>query len=630
MGVRIVIGDMTQRLRELENNSVDSVVCDPPYHLTSIVKRFSKSDLSREPAMRSNLHDKFKGDIKAGQYARLAKGFMGQQWDGGDVAFRPETWAEVWRVLKPGGHLAAFSGTRTYHRMACAIEDAGFEVREMLSWNFGSGFPKSKNVIKDLEKSGLACHCHKTKVSNHYVSEESLRDLREGLAAANALSDNTEQDLRSNLQGAPDKQDKDRPEDGPAPNLHNLREPILQSAEGPEKGCERKTILQPPLLGTDPSGTHEDNFAAGIGSSAPQAGHETRAKSGMEGRRDAEEAEGKLQRSPLCEGSGLGVADGAEGSLHNGTSASDGADVRLPADANGSRKPQGSQPGEQSSVEPGAVADKRGSQAWGGWPVCGGCSKPIIPEGLGSALKPAHEPICLARKPLSEKSIAANVLKWGTGAINIDGCRIEGVKPQVTQGINGSATSFNVAKERRLSGDPNEGRWPANLCHDGSEEVLAGFPDSDGAVGAFRDPKGSMGYGGSNRSGGDYRPRQPDSGSAARFFYCAKASKLDRLGSDHPTVKPVELMRWLVRLVTPSGGLVLDPFAGSGSTGIAAFVEGFDALLVELRDEAAADAQRRIDFIQGMGQLRALEMARLDDDKRKAARGDDLPLFGAA
>jgi site-specific DNA-methyltransferase (adenine-specific) len=347
---------MRQRLKELPDNSVDSACTDPPYHLTSIVKRFGAANAA--PAKVG----------KTGAYARASKGFMGQQWDGGDVAFQPETWAEVLRVLKPGAHMVAFSGTRTYHRMACAIEDAGFEIRDQLAWTYGSGFPKSHN--------------------------------------------------------------------------------------------------QP-----------------------------------------------------------------------------------------------------------------------GGW---------------GTALKPAWEPICLARKPLIG-TVAGNIAEYGTGAINIDGCRVEGVKPQVTQGINSNATSFNVTSERRVSGDPNEGRWPANIIHDGSEEVLAAFPDAPGQLIAARgDGKRTKNVYGDMERGG-IRPVRGDSGSAARFFYCAKATTEERgEGNNHPTVKPVDLMRWLCRLVTPVGGVVLDPFAGSGSTLIAADAEQFDAIGCELSPDYAAIAERRVRQAAGM------------------------------
>jgi site-specific DNA-methyltransferase (adenine-specific) len=179
--------------------------------------------------------------------------------------------------------------------------------------------------------------------------------------------------------------------------------------------------------------------------------------------------------------------------------------------------------------------------------------------------------------------------------------------------------------------DP-QGRWPPNVIHDGSDEVLAGFPETGAGdnrgqcngtrPGGFGNVGADIGAGEPN--GGVY----PDSGSAARYFYCAKAGKLDRLGSDHPTIKPVHLKRWLVRLVTPPSGLVLDPFAGSGATGVAAAVEGFRSILIELRPEAVADIERRLAYIRGEGRTTAIEAARLKKpEARGKARGDDSPLF---
>ena len=144
--VNLYCGDSLTILPSLAENSVDSVVTDPPYHLTSIVKRFGAENSAAAKdytRTRSNA---------TGAYARASKGFMGKTWDGGDIAFRIELWAEVLRVLKPGGHIVAFSGTRTYHRMACAIEDAGFEIRDQIQWLYGSGFPKSHDVAKQLDK----------------------------------------------------------------------------------------------------------------------------------------------------------------------------------------------------------------------------------------------------------------------------------------------------------------------------------------------------------------------------------------------------------------------------------------------------------------------------------------------
>lgn len=289
----------------MPDNSIDSVVTDPPYEL----------------------------------------GFMGKSWDKSGIAFSPAVWQEVLRVLKPGGHLLAFSGSRTYHRMAVAVEDAGFEIRDQIMWIYGSGFPKS----------------------------------------------------------------------------HNLK---------------------------------------------------------------------------------------------------------------------------------------------GEW------------EGWGTALKPAHEPIVVARKPLIG-TVAENILAYGAGGLNIDGTRV------------GNGTD-------RASG----GRWPANVIHDGSDEVLELFPDTKSGK-----PSNIRGTGGiwSEGNGIPIGPQYGDAGSAARFFYCAKASKKDRNeGLDrnhHPTVKPTELMRYLCRLVTPPNGTVLDPFMGSGSTGKACVLEGFDFIGIDKTPEYVEIAQQRINAV---------------------------------
>lgn len=417
MTCRILIGDMRERLREIEADSLDSCATDPPYHLTSIVKRFGAENAK---------------PVRAGVYNRSTKGFMGQTWDGGDVAFDPATWAEVYRVLKPGAHLVAFSGSRTYHRMVCAIEDAGFEIRDQLAWVYGSGFPKSHDVSKAIDRMA-----------------------------------------------------------------------------GAERECTRPGVVV--------TGGYGDDWAVNSSSDRP----------------------------------------------------------RFDAPAT----PEAEQ--------------------WQGW---------------GTALKPAWEPIVLARKPLSEKSVAANVLQHGTGAINIDAARIA-TDELTPRNNNNTATIY----EKGFEGTPKTiepsplGRWPANIIHDGSEEVLAGFPDSkstggQASLGAFRN--GDV-YG----KGKDIREKRDpglgDEGSAARFFYCAKADASERhIGgkNDHPTVKPVGLMRWLVRLITPKGGTVLDPFAGSGSTLIAADREQFNAIGIELSEEYAAIAQQRLSGDRG-GLLDAMEAA---------------------
>jgi DNA modification methylase len=417
-------GDCLEVLPTLEADSIDSCVTDPPYHLTSIVKRFGSTNAA--PCQHGT----------DGAYARASKGFMGKQWDGGDIAFRPEIWAEVLRVLKPGAHLLAFSSTRTYHRMACAIEDAGFEIRDQIGWCYGSGFPKSHDIAKHLDRA-----------AGHWRGR-----------AGETSSDNVAMS-------------------GPNYARTDKGDPITSDA---------------------------------------------------------------IQ--------------------------------------------------------------------WQGW---------------GTALKPAWEPICLARKPLSESSIAANVLKHGTGGINVDGCRVgEGVRRD-TGNLEGSR-AYGFGMKERMIGGSDLGRWPANLIHDGSEEVLAGFPDSDTCHSSAK-----RGQGFHNCLGRDDRTQldrgvhvgHTDSGSAARFFYTAKADADDRLGSKHPTVKPLDLIRYLTRLVTPANGIILDPFAGTGTCGEAAFYEGFKAVLIEREPEYQADIVKRMGLcLSGPEERRAASVTQLPPD--------DLPMFG--
>jgi DNA modification methylase len=409
VSVQILHGDCLEVLRTLPDCSVDAVVTDPPYGLS----------------------------------------FMGKRWDYDVPA--TEVWAECLRVLKPGGHLLAFAGTRTQHRMAVRIEDAGFEIRDMIAWVYGSGFPKSLDVSKALDKSNAeAGRLHKFTewMRSTGVTAKQINAATGTFMASHYLTAGSQPAI-------------------PTPDLW--------------------AIIRP-MCGDVPAWVDE-----------------------LVARISAEREVASQQRGTM-----LAVAPGQD----NDRSATT-LDVTAPATA--------------------------AARQWAGW---------------GTALKSALEPITFARKPLAG-TVAENVLRHGTGGLNIDGCRIPGEKPQVTQGVNSNASSFNVAKERRISGDPNEGRWPANLIHDGSEEVVEVF------------------------------------GEPARFFYCAKASKRDRgEGNVHPTVKPTDLMRYLCRLVTPPGGVVLDPFMGSGSTGKAAVLEGFRFVGIEREAEYVEIARARIEAAQ--------------------------------
>jgi DNA modification methylase len=414
---------------EMGQASVDAVVTDPPYEL----------------------------------------GFMGKSWDATGAAYKVEVWKECLRVLKPGGHLLAFGGSRTYHRLACAVEDAGFEIRDQIMWVYGSGFPKSLDVSKAIDK----CNGEAGRL---YKFTEWMRST--GITAQ-ALNEATSTNMGGHYLTS-----KSQPAIPTATLWAKIR-PLCQSVPAWVDDLVQRVEAEREIIG------YQDR--------------------------------GKSVNTGFMSG---------------------GNNITAPS--------------------------TEAARQWNGW---------------GTALKPAHEPIVVARKPL-EGTVAENVLKHGTGAINVDACRVEGL---AGSGVWGSSNAF--CQEGRVfnaSPDGTEyrsaqhpaGRWPANFIHDGSGEVLELFPN-DSTI------------------------------SAARFFYCAKASRgerdagcdaLDHLSAgqctnrqdgsaglnspragagrtsgarnNHPTVKPIALMRYLVRLVTPPGGLVLDPFTGSGTTGLAALREG--------------------------------------------------------
>lgn len=443
---RVVLheGDCRRTLAYLHEMGlrVDAVVCDPPYHLTSIVRRWGKDGCAPQ-----------KSGGPTGVYARASSGFMGQQWDGGDIAFRPAFWRLAWRLLKPGGHLVAFSADRTYHRMACAIEDAGFEVR---------------HGLLDM----VAGDTHVRRFMASLTGEQ----------------------------------------------LNGFLRCLLEAETGP-------------LLA-------------------------------------------------WVYGSGFPKSHDISKALDKATDA---------------------------------------ACAFDGW---------------GTALKPAWEPIILARKPL-DGTVAANVRRHGVGGLNIDGCRVHaedacGGVYTVRRMKSGAELSRTGGTWRpddgvEFHGEMKPGRWPANVLHDGSDDVLASFPDAPGQLARVGPEHGARA---TVNVYGDYGARpvagpRGDTGSAARFYYSAKADAEDRWGSKHPTVKPVNLMRWLVRLVTPPGGLVLDPFAGSGTTGVAALAEGMRAVLCEREGPYCADIRARIDHYSGASERHSLAVK-----ARNRAVDDAGPLFG--
>lgn len=445
--VQLFNGDSRDVLKQLPDNSIDSVVTDPPYALVSIVKRFGGENAAPTKD----------GDV----YARASAGFMGKQWDTGETAFAVEFWAEVMRVLKPGGHVIAASGTRTYHRLAVAIEDAGFEIRDMVQWLYGSGFPKSHDVSKGIDK--------------------------------NLASIDRFEEIRSHIR-------------------------LWKT----NRGFNNRQLNE--ALGLE---------TAGCG----MARHWTSEKGGQHAipSKDQWLNLKRVLGWPDCE------LDSEYAALR------DGADRPILGTKNGSKL----------AVAPGQENDRSAKSL--------DITAPATPEaaqwqGWGTALKPACEPWVLARKPLIG-TVAANVLGYGTGAINVEGCRVGSVGGGTVctnRDENGKCRGHKNAGQS-TSGetfhgpDTHGGRFPANVIHDGCLNEEWG-----------------------------------------RYFYSAKADKMDRIGSKHPTVKPVDLMQYLCRLVTPPGGIVLDPFAGSGSTGEAAWREGFRCVLIEREEEYAEDIRERL------------------------------------
>ena len=397
--------DIKEWAKNYTGEPFDAILCDPPYEL----------------------------------------GFMGKSWDNSGIAFDTDMWKDLFRHIKPGGHLLAFSGSRTYHRMAVAIEDAGFEIRDMMSYIYGSGFPKSLNIQKQMEKK-----------------------------ANERAEQNTERGVR------------------PVPDTD-----VSQTITDKQTTGE---VLQ--------SSMSEQSVSL----SGKTTSNVRREESSVEGRSNTEAIKGQLQGCPLCEMSSGVSTDGKERRLHNGTQTSDGSTPRQDADKNGSGASHRPQPKQQRNIQFDAICDQ--------------CTTQAIRRlsGLGTALKPAVEPICLARKPL-DGTVLENVLKHGTGGINIDGSRVEGK-------WNGS-TRTNSPDTKQVYGDyakiqteqHPQGRFPANLITDGSDEVVGLFPDTkSGALKStqYEKPSGnndSMFAGDGKFSNKGYGA---DSGSAARFFYTAK------------------------------------------------------------------------------------------------------------
>jgi DNA modification methylase len=431
--------------------------------------------------------------------------FMGKKWDY-DVP-SVEIWQACLDALRPGGHLLAFAGTRTQHRMAVRIEDAGFEIRDMIAWVYGSGFPKSMDVSKAIDKG---------------QSENKARQLRftawmrsTGITAKQ-IKDATGTDMASHY-----LTEKSQPAIATADLFDKLRPYLPEVPEEIERLVAERTGIEWPA--------YKDRHTVG-----KMIGYDT------------------SKARPACSLSSQGIDKSAKREYEITAPATDAA------------------------------------KQWHGW---------------GTSLKPALEPITMARKPL-EGTVAANVLAHGCGGLNVDACRVEtdetltgsGSAPLKHGGQN--SRPFHETAVAKGFNQSALGRFPANLIHDGSDEVVGLFPEQVSGANPTRrgSPKFRNTYAMFEGQESCEPARGPDAGSAARFFYCAKASRSER-GKDntHPTVKPIDLMRYLIRLVNPPGGIVLDPFAGSGTTLLAARLEGAQSIGVELDEEHCETIARRLD-----------------------------------
>ena len=461
-------------LSQLPDASVDACVTDPPYEL----------------------------------------GFMGKGWDATGIAYDVDLWREVWRVLKPGGHLLAFGGTRTWHRLACAIEDAGFEVRDSIAWMYGSGFPKSLDVSKAIDKQRTEDH----------VPIDAVRSWLNARRLEAGFSHD-------------------------AVNRH-----FGHASNG---GGSSSAWMTNPTSRALP--TWEQWQAL-------------KALFGFEGEMDAE----------------VWRLNGRKGKPGDNFEAREVLAERVVEVKGGTWAEQvdsGRYKIGERVVQTTAPATDAARQ-WQGW---------------GTALKPAFEPIVVARKPLSG-TVAGNVLAHGTGALNIDACRVESSETWI--GSNEASTSANgygpgdtdgwQGHWTKRSQSHASGRWPANVVLD--EDQAAALDQQSGEplsrIGKPRSADSGDGWG-MTATGAEY----DDLGGASRFFYVAKADASERPkvgGVAHPTVKPLALMRWLVRLVTPPGGVVLEPFAGSGTTVEACLLEGFRCVAIEKGDEYLPLIEARI------------------------------------
>ena len=679
MKTMIYTGDCLEELKKIPDSSVDAIVTDPPYGIGFMGKTWDKYD----PTVNKGSFKVGTGTHPQGYVAIDRNAFY-------DFSFK---WAvECLRVLKPGGYLLSFGGTRTYHRMASAIEDAGFEIRDMIEWVYGSGFPKSLNVGKSVNQletnewskigkaldnidqksimdvwktnakpAGIQLSKSLTEVGsntpkkffvpdiavlysnqknellNATIAEMRLKGLslileEDGIIAVESAGQTIEL-LPENARLAVKLSESQ--------NLKcwniftaqcDVKEWLNENTEVNHKVDEALKILR----GNKKYSNEEiTNVLCAVLPSVLKLTILNQSKTFQN--------LDTTQKTECVSAINVIITEYTAENLISNTvdilksKAVDKLQGNEREDVGESKRHGGGIVGNGSSYElpPTTPNITKGFSDWEGW---------------GTALKPAMELWTLCRKPLSEKTVAENVLKWGTGGINIDGCRV-GVgtgETKIVEYPDIKGDNYKQGKQSYKDRDKvireikDQGRFPANFIHDGSEEVVSLFPDSKSTGGRIGNKGSALNMMGTRYEAGD--PGYGDSGSASRFFYCAKASKGERnMGLDnmekkaitdakgnglgrvcnicgasqlkpcdcknntwvlpkknqnnHPTVKPLALMRYLCRLITPPGGTVLDPYMGSGTTGMACKEEGFNFIGIEIEPEYVKIAEARIKAI---------------------------------
>lgn len=638
LGGKVVLhgGDSRDVLKGLADASIDSVCTDPPYALVSIVKRFGADGAAPTKD----------GDV----YSRSSSGFMGKQWDTGETAFATTFWAEIMRVLKPGGHVVAFSGTRTYHRLAVAIEDAGFEIRDQLAWAYGSGFPKSHDVSKGIDRIGgvhpnwnpvayenavsasgkthadvdrflnvkaSSCYWARTDhracvpIYRHWTLARDFLGLDDNFAAVGNEADRPDRDTRLGVASGSLS--------GTTVEVANAGTPATDAARQWQGwGTALKPSWEPIVLARKPlAGTVAANVLE----------HGTGALN-IDGCRVG--TEGGTAKGSKPEGDGNGIYGAG---LHGACEITALDKGRWPANIihDGSDEVVAAFPRRDIGGGPKAANPTPGS-VWGI-----GADRSSVPGSAARFFFQAQESDIewLVRNlNLSHADIVEFLSFPPNGAV------CSALNDAVTSGLPAEAQCEVLCPERIMSVTATELRVIAEAVIAATQTIgerfLHGLPlesttelPNHAQFALRRMPTGIITItisrwtsdGCADPVTFNITPLNSEAGapasarSTARLFYSSKADKQDRIGSKHPTVKPVDLMQWLCRLVTPPGGTVLDPFAGSGSTGEAAWREGFNCVLIEREEEYQADIAER---------LRLADKGPLERRQRAIKQSDDI------